>query len=247
MILNRLNRILCGIASFAFASIATGQSAIDAEQPFTAHSAGTVPWGSTQIEAGGWLQWSTPDGADMEEFSYAVPVGVIRYGFRDRVEVRVGARFSQSLGEAEEARGGIKWNIVPNADRFRVAWVSELEADLNRVTSSTRVPSWHRMCAEWTDGKRWSARANWGVRWGADSTEMVVTGAVARQVGWQGWTVFFEPVWQTTGGMRLHSGALLDVDEIAQVNVGFEQALKNDAFRFTFGYCRRILPSSTNP
>ena len=112
MILNRLNRILCGIAAFAFASIATGQSAIDAEQPFAAHSAGTVPWGSTQIEAGGWLQWETLDGEEAETFSYAVPVGVIRYGFRERLEVRVGARFSQSLGEAEEARGGIKWNIV---------------------------------------------------------------------------------------------------------------------------------------
>jgi hypothetical protein len=247
MIFNRLNRIFCGIASLAFASISTGQSAIDAEQPFAAHSAGTVPWGSTQIEAGGWLQWETPDGEEAETFSYAVPTGVIRYGFRERLEVRVGARFSKSLGEAEEARGGIKWNIVPNADRFRVAWVSELEANLNRITSSTRVPSRHRICAEWTDANRWSARANWGVRWGADSTEMIIAGAVARQVGWQGWTVFVEPMWQTIGGIRLHAGGILNVDEIAQVSVGIEQSLKNDAFRFTLGYCRRILPTPTFP
>ena len=247
MILSDLTRIFSAVFALLLAATATSQSAIDAEQPFVSNSAGTVPLGSTQIEAGGWLQWATPDGEEVEEFSYAVPVGVIRYGFRERIEVRVGARFSQSLGEADEARGGIKWNIVPDANRFRVAWVSELEADLNRVSASTRIPSRHRMCAEWTDENRWSARANWGVRWGADSTEMIVAAAVARQVGWQGWTVFVEPVWQTTGGMRLHAGALLDVDEIAQVNVGFEQALKNDAFRFTFGYSRRIFLSSTNP
>jgi len=247
MIISYLRYFFPCVAALVVCGILRGQSAIDAEQPFDSQSAGTVPWGSTQIEAGGWLQWETPANAEVEEFSYAVPVGIIRYGFRDQLEVRVGARFSQSLGEAEEAHGGIKWNIVPDADRFRVAWISELEADLNRVSSSTRVPSRHRMCADWTNGNRWSARANWGVRWGGDSTEMVVASAVARQMGWQGWTVFVEPVWRTVGGMRLHAGALLDINEEGQVNVGFERDLDTGDFRFTFGYCRRIFAPSANP
>lgn len=247
MNISDLSRFFLGLCVLVICGTLHGQSAIDAEQPFDSQSAGTVPWGSTQIEAGGWLQWETPEGEEVETFSYAVPVGIIRYGFRERLEVRVAARFSESLGEAEEARGGIKWNIVPDADRFRVAWVSELEADLNRLSSSSRVPSRHRMCADWTDGKRWSVRANWGLRWGADSTEMVVAGAVARQVGWQGWTVFVEPVWRTVGGGRVHAGALLDIDEEAQVNVGFERDVDTGDFRFTFGYCRRIFPPSTTP
>ena len=247
MIFNHLNHILSALFVLVLAAGVTGQSAIDTEQPFASNSAGTIPQGSTQFEVGGWLQWETPEGAQAEEFSYAVPVGIIRYGWRDRLEVRVGARFTESLGEAEEARGGIKWNIVPETERFRAAWISELEADLNRVTSSTRVPSRHRMCADWTDGKRWSARANWGLRWGADSTEMVVSGAVARQVGWQGWTVFVEPVWRTVGGGRVHAGALLDIEEEAQINVGFERDVDTGDFRFTFGYCRRIFPPLTTP
>lgn len=227
------------------AGTAIGQSAIDAEQPFESNAAATVPLGATQVEVGGWLEWSTPAGSEVEEFSYAVPVGTIRYGWRDRLEVRVGARFSESLGQAEQARGGIKWTIVPDADRFRVAWVSVVETSLNSVSASTRVPSTHRMCADWTDGDRWSARANWGARWGADSTEMLVSGAVARQVGWQGWTVFVEPVWRTVGGGRVHAGALLNVDDEAQVNVGFERDLDTGDFRFNFGYCRRLMPQRT--
>lgn len=242
MIINYLRRISIALSLFFAIGKATGQSAIDAEQPFESNAAAIVPMGATQVEVGGWLEWSTPAGSEVEEFNYAVPIGIIRYGWRDRLEVRVGARFSESLGQAEEARGGIKWTIVPDADRFRVAWVSELETSLNNVSTSTRVPSTHRMCADWTDGDRWSARANWGARWGADSTEMLVSGAVARQVGWQGWTVFVEPVWRTVGGGRLHAGALLNVEDEAQVNVGFERDLDTGDFRFTFGYCRRFLP-----
>ena len=76
---------------------------------------------------------------------------------------------------------------------------------------------------------------------------MVDDDDAAWQVGWQGWTVFVEPVWQTVGGIRLHAGGILNVDEIAQVSVGIEQSLNKDAFRFTFGYCRRILPTPTFP
>lgn len=245
MIFSVLSQILAFSTFLLFTATSAGQSALDAEQPFASNSAGIVPVHQTQFEVGGWLEWTTLEGEEVETFNYAVPVGIIRYGWRDRLEVRVGARFSESLGQAEEARGGIKWNIVPDADRFRVAWVSELETSLNTVSASTRVPSTHRMCADWTDGERWSARANWGARWGADSTEMLVSGAVARQVGWQGWTVFVEPVWRTAGGGRVHAGALLNVEDEAQVNVGFERDLDTGDFRFTFGYCRRLLPQPT--
>lgn len=242
MIFSHLPRIFSGLFVLVLAACATGQSTIDAEQPFESNSAGTVPLGSTQFEVGGWLQWETPEGAEVEEFSYAVPVGIIRYGWRDRLEVRVGARFAESLGQAEQARGGIKWNIVPEMDGFRAAWISELETSLNSVSTSTRVPSRHRMCLDWTNGDRWSARGNWGLRWGSDSTEMIVAGGVAREVGWQGWTVYIEPVWSKVGGGRMHAGALLDTGDDAQVNVGFERDLDTGDFRFTFGYCRRITP-----
>ena len=121
MIFSYSTRALAGLFFLVLVSSATGQSAIDTEQPFASNSAGTVPQGSMQFEVGGWLQWETPEGAQVEEFSYAVPVGVIRYGWRERLEVRVGARFTESLGQAEQAHGGIKWNIVPQMDGFRAA------------------------------------------------------------------------------------------------------------------------------
>jgi hypothetical protein len=40
----------------------------------------------------------------------------------------------------------------------------------------------------------------------------------------------------------MHAGALLNVDDEAQVNAGFERDLDTGDFRFTFGYCRRIAP-----
>lgn len=252
MIFNQLNaffgRWLIAASALVSAAGLCAQSGLDTEQPFVSNSAGLIPTEAVQIEAGGWLEWFTPQGAESEEFRYAVPLGIIRYGWRDRLEIRVGARFNQSLGQAEEARGGFKWNVVPDAERFRVAWVSELETQLNSVSTSTRVPSQHRMCADWNDGKRWSARANWGVRWGGDSTEMVVAAAAAREVGWQGWTAYIEPVWRSVGGWRLHAGALLAVGDDGQVDVGFQRDLDRGDFRFTFGYTRRLWrePDSTD-
>jgi hypothetical protein len=236
--LSRFVAVLCtGLFS---ACAALSQGLLGTEQPFESASALVVPLGATQIEAGGWLQWATPEGEQVEDFTYAVPLGIIRYGFRERVEVRVGAQFSQSLGQAETARAGIKWDIVPDADRFRVAWISEIETRLNSISTNTRAPSQHRMCAAWTDEDRWSARANWGVRWGADSTEMIVAAAAAREVGWQGWTVFLEPVWRSTTGVRVHAGALLEVGDDAQVDIAFQRDLDTGDLRFTFGYSRRL-------
>ena len=69
---------------------------------------------------------------------------------------------------------------------------------------------------------------------------MVVAAAAAREVGWQGWTVFLEPVWRSTTGVRFHAGALLEVGDNAQVDVAFQRDLDTGDLRFTFGYSRRL-------
>ena len=221
------------------------QGEMGTEQPFESPSGRGIQKGRVQTEIGGWIQWATPEGEEVEDFSYSIPIGIIRYGWRDRLELRVGAQFAENLGEAESARAGLKWSIVPGPQRLQIAWISEIENRLNDVSLQTRAPTIHRMCASWTNEQRWSARGHWGLRWESDSTDMVVAGALAREVGWQGWTVYVEPIWRESTGGRIHVGGLLQIGEESQMDVGFQRDLNTGDFRFTFGYCRNLWQAET--
>jgi len=221
------------------------QGELGTEQPFESPSGTVIPQGQIQTEIGGWIEWATAEGEEVEDFSYSIPIGIIRYGLRDRLELRVGARFAENLGAAESARAGLKWSIVPGSQRLQIAWISEIESLLNSVSLKTRAPTIHRMCASWTDENRWSARAHWGLQWESDSTEMVVAGALAREVGWQGWTLYAEPIWRARTGGRLHVGGLLEIGEESQVDIGFQRDFDTGDFRFNFGYSRRLLPTAS--
>ena len=59
-----------------------------AERPMETVSSSILPQGFGQIEAGGYAQWLTSDDDPVPEFSYAVPIGLIRYGWKERIELR---------------------------------------------------------------------------------------------------------------------------------------------------------------
>ena len=84
-------------------------------------SSAVIPNGSKQIEAGGYAQWLTIDDDPVPDFSYAVPIGLLRYGWKERVELRAGAQWAQSLGAPQQARLGDQMERPAAEER---AWAS---------------------------------------------------------------------------------------------------------------------------
>lgn len=236
------NGFMAGLVYFLIGISSNGQSqeSIQTDRPTESFGASVVAMGGTQVEAGGWLQWATPVGEELADFSYALPIGTIRYGWKERLELRVGAQFSQTLGEAEQARFGIKWNILPESEQVQLVWLSELETSLSRgVSLETRAPSHHRLCAGWSDSKDWSALANVGFSADSDSVQWMASAVVSRRVGRQGWSAFAEPVLLGTG-MQFNAGALLVLDDDAQIDFGYNRDITSGDYRILFGYSKRF-------
>jgi hypothetical protein len=218
-----------------------------AERPMETVSSSIIPQGSGQIEAGGYAQWLTIGDAPVPDFSYAVPIGLIRYGWKERVELRAGAQWAQSLGAPQQARFGVKWNAMPQKKGLGISLNAEFETSLSQGLSVGKAtPMDLRICADWNSYERWSARSN--VRLYAGRLRF--SAAAMCTTGRQGWSLMAETNWTTGQGWDLQAGAFLAINENSRFDFTYFRQSRNGAiaqefntkmYQLRFGYSRRIL------
>ena len=81
------------------------------DRPSESAAASLLPAGFGRAEIGGRMTWLTDAESGAQTFSYAAPLGVLRYGMNEWVELRVGARFSGSVGAVDDAMLGAKLRL----------------------------------------------------------------------------------------------------------------------------------------
>lgn len=205
--------ILIPFLLFPFLSLAQGDLATD--RPSESAAATLLPAGFARAEVGGRLDWETVVASGEQTFSYAAPLGVVRYGLSDVLELRVGARFSQQVGAVDDAMVGAKVRLPGDFwGETDACYLVELNVDPARGWSpGQNVPSAHRLCVGTAIGHLWSVTGNAGWMRAAGASTWMGSLAVGRELGVQGWTGFVEPF--------VYSGAPL------RVNAGFQRTLKD--------------------
>ena len=223
-----------------------------AERPMETVSSGILPQGLGQIEAGGYAQWLTSDDDPVPEFSYAVPIGLIRYGWKERVELRAGAQWAQSLGAPQQARFGVKWNALPQKKGLGISVNAEFETSASQGLSVGKAaPMDLRICADWNSFERWSARSN--VRLYAGRLRF--SAAAMCRAGRQGWSLMAETEWDAVQGWNFHAGAFLAVNDNSRFDFTYyrqsqieeiDAAFNSSMYQLRFGYSRRIFAPERN-
>jgi len=223
-----------------------------ADRPMESISSGVIPLGTTQIEAGGYAQWLTIDDAQVPDYSYAVPIGLIRYGWKKRIELRAGAQWGQSLGTPQQARVGLKWNALPQKKNLGISVNAEFETTAAQGLSlGGEVPLDLRVCADWNSFERWSARSNLMLYQG----RLRFSVAANCTAGRQGWSLMAETKWDAAEGWDLHVGAFLAINENSRFDFTYFRQSRNGAiaqefntkmYQLRFGYSRRILAGESS-
>ena len=218
-----------------------------ADRPMESISSSIIPQGLGQIEAGGYAQWETIGNAPVPDFSYAVPIGLIRYGWKERIELRAGAQWSQSLGTAQQARFGVKWNALPQKAGLGISVNAEFETSASQGLSlGKEIPMDLRICADWNSFERWSARSNVGLYAG----RFLFSAAVMRAAGRQGWSLMAETNWDAMNGWSAHTGAFLAINDNSRFDFTYFRQFSQtpilegpitDMYQLRFGYSRRIM------
>ena len=218
-----------------------------ADRPTESISSSIIPQGLGQIEAGGYAQWETIGNAPVPDFSYAVPIGLIRYGWKERIELRAGAQWSQSLGTAQQARFGVKWNALPQKAGLGISVNAEFETSASQGLSlGKEIPMDLRICADWNSFERWSARSNVGLYAG----RFLFSAAVLRTAGRQGWSLMAETNWDGMDGWSAHTGAFLAINDNSRFDFTYFRQFSQtpilegpitDMYQLRFGYSRRIM------
>ena len=223
-----------------------------ADRPMESISSAVIPNGSKQIEAGGYVQWLTIDDDQVPDFSYAGPIGLLRYGWKERIELRAGAQWGQSLGTPQQARLGIKWNALPQKKNLGISINAEFETSPEQGLSlGSDVPLDLRVCADWNSFGRWTARSNVMLYQG----RLGFSAAMMCSAGRQGWWLMAETNWMTGQGWDLQAGAFLAINENSRFDFTYyrqsrngeiAQALNSSMYQLRFGYSRRILPGNAD-
>jgi hypothetical protein len=223
-----------------------------ADRPMESISSGVIPPGAAQIEAGGYAQWQTVGDAQVPDYSYAVPIGLIRYGWKERIELRAGAQWAQSLGTPEQARVGLKWNALPQKKNLGISVNAEFETTAEQGLSLGReVPLDLRICADWNSFERWSARSNLILYQG----RLMFSAAAMCTAGRQGWSLMAETKWDPVEGWNFHAGAFLAINDHSRFDFTYYRQARNGAigqelntkmYQLRFGYSRRILANRSN-
>lgn len=206
--------------------IAQAQGDIATDRPSESAAATVVPEGFGRAEIGGVMNWTT-DADGLPGFSYSVPLGVMRYGVREGIELRAGARFAQQVGEVQDALLGAKLAIPGKFwGELDACWLAEFGLNPGATVSSLKgVPMSHRLCFGRSWGQLWSATSNVGWAKKADGSAWMASLAVSRVVGVQGWSAFVEPfAFQGTG---------------ASMNLGFQRVV-DEAWMMDIVYGRNL-------
>lgn len=213
-------------------------SPFQAERPMESISSAVVPAGQMQIEAGGYAQWFTPTDAQVPDFSYAVPIGLLRFGWKERVELRVGAQWSQSLGESQQAKVGFKWNLLSPKNGLGISLNTEFETSLAEPLSwEKQIPMDLRLCVDWDTFERWSIRSNLQLY----SGRIGWSAAAIRATGRQGWSIMAETHWVPLRGWNIHAGAFLAINDKSRFDFTYFREFQPDMVQIRFGYSRQIL------
>jgi hypothetical protein len=211
---------------FLNAGIARAQGDIATDRPSESAAATVVPEGFGRAEIGGVMNWTT-DADGLPGFSYSAPLGVMRYGVREGIELRAGARFAQQVGEVQDALLGAKL-AVPGTfwGELEACWLAEFGLNPGaQVTSLKGIPMSHRLCVGRSWGQLWSATSNLGWAKGADGSAWMASMVVSRVMGVQGWSAFLEPfAFQGAG---------------ASMNLGFQRTI-DDTWMMDFVYGRHL-------
>ena len=235
-----------------FAQFVDDNASDFAERPMESISSSVVPQGMGQIEAGGYAQWLTIDDAQVPDFSYAVPIGLIRYGWRKRVELRAGAQWAQSLGAPQQARFGVKWNALPQKKGLGISVNAEFETTASQGLSlGSEVPLDLRICADWNSFERWSVRSNVILYQG----RLKFSAAAMWTAGRQGWSLMAETKWDAVQGWNFHAGAFLAINDNSRFDFTYfrqswngeiGQELSAKMCQVRFGYSRRIMTGNND-
>ena len=216
-------------------------SPFQAERPMESISSSIVPAGQVQIEAGGYAQWYTPPDAQVPDFSYAVPIGLLRFGWKERVELRAGARWSQSLGESQKAKLGLKWNAFTSQNGLGISLNGEFETNITQPLSwGNEIPMDLRLCIDWNTFEKWDIRSNVKLYNGS----LAWSAAAMRKTGRQGWSLMTEANWLSRSGWNVHIGAFLAVQENSRFDFTYFRELHSELYQLRFGYSRRIIRTS---
>ena len=209
----------------AFAQFVADGASDFADRPMESISSSVVPQGMGQIEAGGYAQWLTADDAEVPDFSYAVPIGLIRYGWRERIELRAGAQWAQSLGAPQQARFGVKWDALPQQKGLGISVNAEFETTARQGLSfDSEVPLDLRICADWNSFERWSLRSNVILY----QERLRFSAAAMWTAGRQGWSLMAETKWDAVQGWNFHSGAYLAINDNSRFDFTYFRQSKNE-------------------
>ncbi len=218
--------IIGSALAFLCAGITRAQGDIAPDRPSESAAATVVPEGFGRAEIGGVMNWTT-DADGLPGFSYSAPLGVMRYGVREGIELRAGARFAQQVGQVQDAMLGAKF-AVPGEfwGDWDACWLAEFGINPGAQVSSLKgVPMLHRLCMGRSWGQLWSATSNVGWSKKGDDSAWMASVVLSRVVGVQGWSAFVEPF------AFQHAGA--------SVNLGFQRVI-DEAWMMDFVYGRHF-------
>lgn len=217
---------VCLMSTMSLIGGACAQGDLATDRPSESAAATLVPEGFGRAEIGGVMNWTT-DADGLPGFSYSAPLGVMRYGIREGIELRAGARFAQQIGQVQDALLGTKL-AVPGKfwGQLDACYLAEFGLNPGATVSSVKgVPMSHRLCIGRSWGQLWSATSNVGWAKRADASAWMASVVVSRVVGVQGWSAFVEPFSVQGSG--------------ASMNVGFQRVL-DDVWMMDFVYGRQF-------
>lgn len=196
--------------------ITQGQGSLATDRPSESAAATLIPVGLSRAELGGIMNWLTENASGAQTFTYAAPLGILRYGVSHEIELRAGARFSQQVGAVDDAMLGAKLDLPGDFwGEVDACYLIEVNINPTRGWSPGQpIPSTHRLCLGTSLNTIWSITANAGWLRNAGESTWMTSLALARELGVQGWSGFIESY--------AYSG------ETPQANVGFQRQIEND-------------------
>lgn len=243
-----LQIVFCLLGAELLVSGAFGQGDLATDRPSESAAATLVPLGYMRAEVGGQMNWFTePDGNP--GFSYAIPQGVIRYGLHERIELRLGARFAQVIGDVEQAMLGAKIHLPGSFwKKWDAAWLAELAINpAGGWSTGQRVPMSHRLCfgRPLGDLSSFSANAGWSMDNGISSwmSSMVL----ARELGRQGWVGFVEPYFFSGESLRLNLGFQREVAEDMLLDFVYGRHFESGDLQIGLGLSFTLSQSQEDP
>ncbi|MGB1075317.1 MAG: hypothetical protein ACPGYK_03950 [Flavobacteriales bacterium] len=214
-----------------------GQGSLATDRPTESAAATLLPVGLGRAELGGIMNWLTEDASGAQSFTYAAPLGILRYGISHAVELRAGARFSQQVGAVDDAMLGAKLNLPGDFwGEVDACYLIELNINPNKLWSPEQpIPSVHRLCLGTSWNTIWSITANAGWLRNAGESTWMASWVLGRELGVQGWSGFIESHAYTGETPQANFGFQRQIENDMQLDVVFGRNLGGDIKDFTVG------------